>query len=167
HIARELHDEVGQMLTGLKLTLDLMARQPAEAAARAANAGRAATSLRERPIIQARQLVNALVARVRDLSLDLRPAMLDHFGLIAALLWLFERYTAQTGIAVSFEHDRLERRFASEIETAAYRIVQEALTNVARHAAVSQVTVRAWADDRTVSVQIVDAGCGFDPEEAR
>ena len=75
------------------------------------------------------------MARVRKLSLDLRPAMLDDLGLLPALLWHFEHYTAQTQVRVNFKHSGLEkRRFGQEVETAAYRLVQEALTNVARHA---------------------------------
>jgi signal transduction histidine kinase len=103
--------------------------------------------------------------RVDNLSLDLRPAILDDLGLLPALLWHFERYTAQTNVCVTFRHSGLEgRRFASEVETAAYRIVQEALTNVARHADVSEVMVRAWADQDVLAVQIEDQGAGFDLE---
>lgn len=82
HIARELHDEIGQVLTGLKLTLEMSTRLPADAA-------RASLS-------EAQKLVSDLMARVRDLSLALRPAMLDDLGLLPTLLWHFERYTAQT-----------------------------------------------------------------------
>src|SRR5262249_32481090 len=148
-IALELHDEIGQVLTGLKLTLDVGSRlPPAEV-----------TSNLE----QARVLVNELMARVRKLSLDLRPAMLDDFGLLPTLLWHFEHYTAQTHVAVSFKHSGLERvRFSPELETAAYRLVQEALTNVARHARVVSVTVRIWADQRTLSIEVEDSGQGFD-----
>src|SRR5262249_8395019 len=106
-----------------------------------------------------------LMGRVRELSLNLRPAMLDDLGLLPALLWHFDRYTAQTGIAVAFKHSGLEgRRFASELETAAYRITQEALTNVARHARVREATVRLWAAQDSLCVQIEDQGTGFDPK---
>jgi len=103
---------------------------------------------------------------VRDLSLALRPAMLDDLGLVPALLWHFERYTAQTNVRVTFKHSGLARRYQAVIETAAYRIVQEALTNVARHAGVREVTVRLWADTDALNVQIEDQGNGFDPEAA-
>jgi signal transduction histidine kinase len=92
--------------------------------------------------------------------------MLDDLGLLPALVWLIERYTAQTGIKVQFEHSGIDRRFPPEIETAAFRLVQEALTNVARHAAVEQVTVRAWAQESTLGVQVADEGKGFSPDEA-
>ena len=153
HIARELHDEVGQALTGLKLLLDMSTRLPAD---------EVTASLGE-----AQALVNELMALVRDLSLDLRPSMLDDLGLLPVLLWHFDRYTAQTRVRVAFKHSGLEgRRFAPQVETAAYRIVQEALTNVARHAGVSEVAVRLWTDQDTLAVQIEDQGAGFAPEAA-
>lgn len=151
-IARELHDEIGQALTGLKLLLET-ANRPSRRNSR--------SSLGE-----AQVLINELMARVQDMSLDLRPAMLDDLGLVPALLWHFERYTAQTGVQVHFEHKGLQRRFAPQIETAVYRIVQEGLTNVARHAHVDEATVRLVAGRVAVSVQIEDHGTGFDSERA-
>lgn len=153
HIARELHDEVGQALTALKLLLDMSTRLPAD---------EVTASLGE-----AQAMVDELMSLVRDLSLDLRPAMLDDLGLLPTLLWHFDRYTAQTHVRVTFKHAGLERRrFAPEVETAAYRIVQEALTNVARHAGVGEVTVRLWTSQDTLGMQIEDQGLGFDPEAA-
>jgi len=152
HIARELHDEIGQALTGLKLALEISTLSPAE-------------TVKTR-LDEAKTLISELVAQVRDLSLDLRPGMLDDLGLLPALLWHFERYTAQTGVQVDFKCTGLEgQRFLPEVETAAYRIVQESLTNVARHAGVSQVTVRMWATQGRLNVQIEDQGSGFDPKE--
>jgi signal transduction histidine kinase len=151
HLARELHDEIGQQLTGLKLQLEMIARArpPADLA-------------------DAQSLVNDLMARVRALSLDLRPPMLDDLGLLHALLWHFERFTHQTGIAVTFTQRGLEdRRFAPEIETAAYRLVQEALTNVARYAGVKEATVHVWASPDLLHLQIEDLGRGFDPQQVR
>ena len=150
-IARELHDEIGQTLTGLKLILESAAQAPAAPAGRLGDA---------------QALVNELLARVRALSLDLRPAMLDDLGLLPALLWFLERYSHQSGVLAQFEHTGLERRFSPAIETAAYRIVQEALTNVARHANVRQVLVRVWATAQALAVQITDHGVGFDAAAA-
>lgn len=151
NIALELHDEIGQVLTGLKLTLDLSARLPAAES----------TESLER----ARDLVNELMARVRKLSLDLRPAILDDLGLLPTLLWHIEHYTAQTNVRVNFKHSGLEKqRFAPEVETAAYRVVQEALTNVARHASVHEAAVRVWTRQDILSIEVADAGSGFDPE---
>ena len=110
-------------------------------------------------------LVNDLMARVRNLSLDLRPAMLDDLGLLPTLLWHFEHYTAQTQVRVNFKHSGLEkRRFAPEVETAAYRLVQEALTNVARHAQASEATVRLSTHRQTLLIEVEDRGSGFDVE---
>ncbi len=119
-ISRELHDEIGQGLTAIKLALQRCTAGQSGAAA---------------DLEQALDLANELIGRVRDLSLELRPSMLDDLGLLAALRWHFARYTAQCKIDVDFKYTGLDdRRFSPEIETAAYRIVQEALTNVARHA---------------------------------
>ena len=149
HLARELHDEIGQLLTGLRLTLDLP--EPPSPA------------LTER-LEQARGLVEELLDRVRALSLDLRPSILDDLGLLPALLGHVERYTSQTKVQVRLEHHGLDRRFDPETETAAYRIVQEALTNVARHSGVDEVTVRLWATHDVLGVQVEDHGKGFDPD---
>jgi signal transduction histidine kinase len=148
HLARELHDEIGQLLTGLRLTLDVP--EPGSAA------------LRER-LGQAQALVQELLERVRALSLDLRPSILDDLGVLPALLGHIERYTSQTKIRVHLEHSGLDRRFAPETETGVYRIAQEALTNVARHGHVDEVTVRLWATDDVLGVQVEDHGAGFDP----
>ena len=152
-IARELHDEIGQVLTGLKLSLEMCARLPADDVG--ASLG------------QAKMLVNELMARARKMSLDLRPGMLDDLGLLPTLLWHIENYTAQTRVRVTFKNSGLEgRRFAPEVETAAYRIVQEALTNVARHAGADEATVRVWTVNHTLTIHIEDQGRGFDPKSA-
>jgi PAS domain S-box-containing protein len=150
NLARELHDEIGQLLTGLRLLLS-------------SNGNGSADALEIR-FEQAQTIVDNLLARVRRLSFDLRPADLDQFGLLPALLALFERYTAQTGVLVNFKHQGVERRFASQVETGAYRVVQEALTNAARHAGVAVVTVRFWSDVDNLNLQVEDRGGGFDPE---
>jgi signal transduction histidine kinase len=147
-IARELHDEIGQTLTGLKLTLEQLERAPAPEV----GAG----------LAYARTLVAELMSRVDILSLDLRPAILDDLGLLPALLWLFGRYYAQTGVRVAVEHGGLDRRLEPEVETAAYRIVQEALTNVARHADTGTASVRCTVEDGTFVIEVHDEGVGFD-----
>jgi PAS domain S-box-containing protein len=148
-MARELHDEIGQALTAIKLSL--------ERSIRGLSAGGHAN------LTQALGLVNELIGQVRELSLDLRPAMLDDLGLLAALRWHFDRYTNQVKVKVDFKHMGLEeRRFSPEIETAAYRIVQEALTNVARHARVDHAQVSVWADEKMLCIRIKDLGKGFD-----
>ena len=150
HLARELHDEIGQSLTGLKMMLEMSTRSAPEPV--------------RTGLMKAGELVDKLLAQVRTISLNLRPAMLDDLGLLPALLWHFEHYTSQTGVAVNFKHMGLDRRFEAAVETAAYRIVQEALTNVARHAQVKDAIVLAWTDAATLSLQIEDRGVGFDQE---
>jgi signal transduction histidine kinase len=150
-IALELHDEIGQILTGLKLLLDSGAALPPEKLAG--------------QLQQAQEVVNELIQRVRQLSLDLRPAMLDDLGLLPALLWLFDHYTSQTRVKVTCQHSRIEgERFPPEFETTAYRVVQEGLTNIARYAGTGQAAVRLWNDGSILGIQIQDKGCGFDPE---
>ncbi|HVP22108.1 MAG TPA: PAS domain S-box protein [Anaerolineaceae bacterium] len=151
-IARELHDEAGQVLTGLQITLKMTSRAVPEAV-------RANLS-------EAQKQVEQLLERIQDLSLDLRPEMLDDLGLVPALLWHFGRYTHQTGIKVRFDHSGASQRFASQIETTAYRIIQEGLTNVARHAGVKESSVRVWAKNGTLGLQIEDKGAGFDAKAA-
>jgi signal transduction histidine kinase len=151
HLAKELHDEIGQALAGLNLNLQ--------------------TAASSEPVDKARAIVRELLERVSNLSLDLRPTMLDDLGLIPALVWLFERYQAQTGVQVRFAHSGVDARMPPDLETAAFRIVQEGLTNVARHAAVREVDVRVFVgpgqrDRRTLTVQVVDRGRGFDVERA-
>lgn len=150
HIARELHDEIGQSLTGLHLLLEMMSRIDCE---RVGN-----------KLDDAHALVSDLMSRVREMSLDLRPAMLDDLGLLPTLRWHFQRYTTQTGIYVLFKHTGVDQRFSSESETVVYRLVQEALTNVARYANVQEATVRLWSDEKSIGVQIEDSGDGFDPD---
>jgi signal transduction histidine kinase len=149
-IARELHDEVGQTLTGLKLALEGHDRL---------SAGQAQDRL-----VRAHGLADELLARVHGLSLDLRPAILDDLGLQPALVVLIERYGAQTGVQVALHCCGLDRRLRPEVETAAYRIIQEALTNVARHANVGQAAVDCVAEGDAMRIAVADEGLGFDVE---
>lgn len=152
-IARELHDEIGQLLTGLKLVLETSSRQPDEK--------------RKESLEQAQTLVNEVMGRVRDISLNLRPVVLDDLGLVHALLWHIQRYTAQTGIRVDFSHQGIDgRRFGSDVETCGFRIVQEALTNIARYGRVSKASVGITATDTELNVTIADRGAGFEPATA-
>ena len=152
-IARELHDEIGQALTALKLMLEIHSRHGSREDSKSLD--------------EAQSIVKDLMTRVRNMSLELRPAMLDDLGLLHAMLWLIERYTTRTGVQVHFKHSGLERRLSSDLETAAYRIAQEALTNVARHAEVHEVTLRMTVTPGALSLQVRDRGRGFDLRAAR
>ncbi len=151
-IAQELHDEIGQLLTGLKLQIDIQAEN--------------ALPVVQPHIQRSRELLDDLIHKVRQMSLDLRPSMLDDLGLLPALLWHFDRYTSLTQIKVQFYHSGVEdRRFAPQVEISAYRIIQEALTNAARYAGVSEVSVNLTASDSQLTLQIEDEGKGFSPAE--
>jgi PAS domain S-box-containing protein len=149
-IARELHDEIGQSLTVLKLILDRAKGLP----------NRAASST----LTEAEEVVNGLMEQVRKLSLELRPGMLDDLGLLPTLLWHFDNYTKKTFIKVNFKHSGLQVPFSSEVMVTAYRIVQEALTNILRHAGVTEIDVTAWTDQQMLWIRIEDRGKGFNPE---
>ncbi len=152
-IALELHDQIGQILTGLKLKLEMTARLPAD-------------KMRD-SLDEAQTLVNELLTRTRELSLDLRPATLDHLGLHSALLRHLRHYTSQTDVRVNFRHKDLEgKRFSPDLETAAFRIVQEALTNIARHSEASEAMVRIWVNENGLTVEVEDKGKGFDAQAA-
>jgi len=152
-IARELHDEVGQQLTGLRLMLE-MAEHASD------------TAIRYR-LTEMVQTATTVTNQVRELSASLRPTMLDDLGLQPALCWLLERYTGHTGIKVDLRCSGLDgQRFATPVETVAYRITQEALTNVARYAGVTTAHVSVWATRDALQVQVSDSGAGFDPVEA-
>jgi signal transduction histidine kinase len=149
-LARELHDETGQALTSILLGLRAF-----EEAKNAEESRAATTALRE--------LVLSTLQDVRRLAVELRPKALDDFGLVPALERLASTFAEQTGIEVDF-HARLpDRRLSSEIETTLYRIVQEAFTNVVKHAKATQVSVLLTGKDGRVSVVIEDDGTGFDP----
>jgi PAS domain S-box-containing protein len=150
-IGRELHDQIGQMLTALKLTMELVPQLSYELAAK--------------KMAQSRELVNDLLNRVSALSLELRPPMLDDLGLIPALTWHVNRFKDQTGIEMEFKHIGVEgKRFTTEIETTAYRAVQEALTNVARHAEATRTRLEIHVANNMLNIHIEDNGKGFDPQ---
>jgi PAS domain S-box-containing protein len=153
YFARELHDEVGQALTGLNLALETVARLPTE-------------SLRD-GLANAQALAKETIAQVRELSMRLRPTMLDDLGLRPALLWHFNRYSTQTGVQVDFQATGLDSRLPAAVETAAYRILQEALTNVARHAGVGEVDVYVRHENGELFLAVEDQGAGFDAAAVR
>lgn len=148
HIAKELHDHLGQLLTGLQFMLESTKHQ---------TSGRQRSDLEE---IQ--NSVTDIIEQVREMSLNLRPGMLDDLGLVPTLKWHFERFTRQMGVSIDFYCDEVLSRFPTDIETAAYRIIQEALTNVARHARVKSVFVGLAIQQDTLWLEVVDKGRGFD-----
>jgi two-component system, NarL family, sensor kinase len=154
-ISRELHDGVGQSLTALKMQLELLERSvgPAEEALRSTLAGLT-------------QIADRSLQDVRQLSRLLRPQMLDELGLVPTLRWLARTVQGGTGVTVHLSVDGIEERARPDLETVVYRVVQEALTNVAKHAEAASAHVRLQRGRDRLLVTIRDEGRGFDPAAA-
>jgi signal transduction histidine kinase/response regulator of citrate/malate metabolism len=148
-LARELHDQIGQLLTGLRFQLDS-----------------ARTTGSPEPVEQAILVTDELLRSVRALTLQLRPRLLDDLGLKPALEWHANVFHNQTGIAIELELSLPPGRLASELETAVFRMVQEALTNVARHSGATAAAVTVTADESALQVEVSDRGRGFDVAKA-
>jgi signal transduction histidine kinase len=159
-ISRELHDEMGQLLTALRFMLDA---SPVRAARPAVDAPD-----RRRPSAEKlRSIVDELIERTRMLSVSLCPPLLEQLGLLPTLLWHLDSFGRQTGINVRLEHRGIDGRFPQEVELGAFRVVQEALTNVTRHAGVGDASVRVSAETGLLHVAVEDRGRGFDPAVQR
>jgi signal transduction histidine kinase len=153
-VARELHDQVGQSLTIVKLNLDMLRAT-----------GNAADS--KALLDEGRGLVDLALGQVRDLSLLLRPAMLDDLGLEPALQSLLSSHSKRAGYDATFRTDGLQKRLATELEVLCYRVAQEALTNVSRHAEAKHVWLDVILRDGRLRMTVRDDGIGFDPEAMR
>ena len=151
-ISRDLHDGIGQLLTALKIQLELAEGEAA-----------AASALSSR-IAGARDLTNTALAEVRQLSHLLRPQMLDELGLEPTLRWLVRTFPKRTGIEVELVLEGEEQRADADVETLVYRVVQEALTNVARHSGAPAARVTLRRAPERLSVAIEDRGAGFQPD---
>ncbi len=152
-LARELHDQVGQNLTALGINLNILRSQVGTTAG---------------PEVQSRlddsfRLVDQTTERIRDVMGELRPPVLDDYGLVAALRWYAEQFSSRTQILAEVQGEEPAPRLRAPVEIALFRIAQEALTNVAKHAAVTRVRVGVETTDATVRLVIADDGAGFDP----
>ena len=154
NIARELHDEIGQSLTVTELNLQALLALPGNEAM--------ASRLRE-----SLQVVACVQEQVHDLSLNLRPSMLDDLGLEATLRWYAKRQAALVGLQVQVRVDRLEQRLDPMIETGCFRIAQEALNNAVKHAKARTVTVELARNDEQLHLSVRDDGIGFDVASVR
>jgi len=148
NIARELHDEIGQALTVIQLNLQSMLQS--------SGANGLATRLN-----QSLEVAERVLKQVQDISLNLRPSILDDLGLESALRWYTNRQMALGELKVQFYADGLERRFDPVIETECFRVAQEALTNVARHARARTVTMELHSRDDRLYLSVSDDGVGF------
>ena len=149
HLARELHDEIGQALTVLKIRM--------QQAQGATDAETVSSNLKEGV-----RIVDQTLEQVRTLALDLRPSMLDDLGLAWTLRWLLDHQAKKAGLAVSFSAEVSGPRLPPAVELACFRIAQEALTNVVRHAKAGRVSVQLCGQARELVLMVWDDGTGFD-----
>jgi PAS domain S-box-containing protein len=149
-LARELHDEIGQRLSFIKMLLSQLSRAKGDPV---------------KLVEEATRETSILVEEIRGMSLRLRPPMLDDLGLKETLTWFFEQFTKQTGIEVGFRHTGLTKNFDRDVNIAAYRIIQEAMTNVSRYAKVDSVNVNIRVHEGMLIIDIKDKGVGFDPAQ--
>jgi len=154
NIARELHDEIGQSLTVIQLNLQGLML------------ARGITALKPR-LTESLQVVEHMLEQVQDISLNLRPSMLDDLGLESALRWYTERQATLVGLHVEFHMDTLLQRLDPVIETECFRVAQGALTNVVRHAHAQSVTVELRQQDHLLHLRVRDDGIGFDVSSLR
>jgi signal transduction histidine kinase len=155
-ISRELHDEVGQMLTGLRMEL------------------RGLQDLRTAPeeefivhLDGAKRLAEQSLRSLRDIAMGLRPSLLDDLGLGPAVQWQARQFSKHTSIPVNVNVDRLHEPLPEEHRTCIYRIVQEALTNCARHARAKTIDIAIDGSGVGISVVVKDDGVGFNPDQVR
>jgi signal transduction histidine kinase len=151
-IAHALHDETGQLLAAVHLALDCMVRE--------------VPGLGARPVKEIKELLDQIEAQLRSLSHELRPTILDDLGLFPALQFLAKRVSARTGACVAVE-GATYGRLPPDVETALYRIVQEALTNATKHGSATRIEVVLQHKPGIVTCLVRDNGVGFDVDAAR
>lgn len=156
-IARELHDETSQALNALLLSIEM-------AEDVVLNKGDAGESLTR--LAAGRQLTTQTLDAIHNLAFDLRPTMLDDLGLEPSLRWYAKRQSETYGLKIAVDIDGLDQRLPDQTEVALFRVVQEALTNVAKHASASRAQVELrQEDDGSISLSVEDDGKGFDPDQ--
>ena len=153
-VSRDLHDGVGQSLTALKIQLALLEQE----------AQRAGSELSAR-ITSSRELAESCLSEVRQLAHLLRPQMLDDLGLVPTLRWLIRTMRQRTGIDVTLECNGFEERLDPDRETLVYRLAQEALTNVVKHAGASGAALQLERRGDRLLLRVKDEGSGFDAEK--
>ena len=148
HLALELQEGIGQDLTAVQLNLQTMLQTPVSAAL-------------EPRVTDGLAVLDRVLEQVRDISFNLRASLLDDLGLEPALQWYTRRQAGLTGLTCEVQADPLERRLDPVIETTCFRVAQEALTNVARHARARKVTVELRRGERQLHLRVRDDGVGF------
>jgi signal transduction histidine kinase len=154
HLARELHDEIGQALTVIEMNLQALLASP--------GAGTQARRLKASLTV-----VEHVQEQVHDISLNLRPSMLDDLGLEPALRWLAKRQAALAGLQAEVRADPLEQRLDPMIETECFRVAQEALSNVVKHAKAHTLKVELTQNEEQLHLSVRDDGVGFDVARLR
>jgi signal transduction histidine kinase len=149
-LSRELHDEIGQMMTGLRMEISALGRL-----------GPGAKGEFEERLRSAKSIAEQVMRGVRDLAMGLRPAVLDDLGLGAAIEWQAREFSRRTGVPANVELSGPLPELDDRHKTALFRIVQEALTNVARHAAASVVDIRLAAGPSAIRLEVRDNGAGL------
>jgi signal transduction histidine kinase len=154
HLARELHDEIGQVLIALQMNL------------RTASQGRLDAKQRAR-LLDSATLIERLIQQVRSLSRELRPPLLDDLGLVPALNWHLDQVATRSALQVKLSTQLADERLPPDIELSVFRIVQEALTNIVKHADATRVHVDLRHEHEALEVTVIDNGVGFELDAAR
>jgi signal transduction histidine kinase len=153
-ISREIHDELGQLLTGLKMRIRLIENRLTVSEDRAMNPN-------IDDLVETSSMIDESIAAVRRISSGLRPASLDHLGLAAAIHEETAQFTKLSGIPCELKISAMDQPIPTGIETTAFRILQESLTNVARHAGAHRVVVECWIQNHVFTLSVSDDGAGF------
>lgn len=154
HIAREIHDELGQILTGIKLDLSWLQPKVEQCSEEA-----------KKRLVATIDLTNSAIKSVRKIATDLRPVILDDFGLIAAIEWQAKQFAERTNLKVNINLPETEWSFSKDFSTIVFRICQEALTNVARHAHATEVDVSVDIEKGNLFLRIADNGVGINGDK--
>ena len=153
-LVRELHDQVGQNLTALGINLNIILTEIT---------GKEIDIIRPR-LEDSLMLLEQTTERIRNLMSDLRPSLMDDYGLMAVIRWYGGQFATRTGISVTVQGEELDPRLNQNVETTLFRIVQEALNNVAKHAGAKKVTITLAEINRQVELTVADDGRGFNIE---
>ena len=153
HLARELHDEVGQALTAAKINLQAAMKE--------------SDGAKSKRIDETAAILERLLGQVRQISLDLRPSMLDDLGLVPALRSLLDQQGRRASVAVHLSAKNMPENLDPEIQTTCFRIAQEAITNVVRHANATRIDVDLGCENGNLRMRVRDNGRGFDAESAQ
>jgi PAS domain S-box-containing protein len=151
HIARELHDDIGQVLTAVRMNLQSLEKNTESVYSLAR-------------VVEGIKVIDEALKRVRDLSFELRPSLLDDLGLAAATRWYIDRFAQRAGIKyeVLIDFENMHERLSRDVETACFRILQEALTNVGRHSHANHISVQLCAHQSRLFLSVKDDGIGME-----